>query len=408
MLQLSDGTISANRESLASFSPVFERMFNGEFKEKKSSIIPLPTDKLNTFKQLFGIIYKGGCEVESLDDIDPLMEVVERYDFNKVPFLQMCGQAILSQINSSNYLTLLPKYVSVMSEESHKEAAEKIVQYTNYDFTKYDGTKCLPENVLLFLLKRSDLTSHEVDIFRFLVQWYDYQTNKLEISLELVPQLFECVRYPLIIPQILSSEVAKCGLVSKYTLSKAFEYLYGSSKPIGQHDNKMLVSFNKCQRQPNSLMPQWDTKQGVDISYPALNKCKVCFEYGKLERKSIMKSLPLGNGIYSFCLESFIQCKWKGDADSVLDVPPYYLKSSLNIAIVSKNGEILFNNALLNGNTVTVYAHDEYLFLKFLENDEIKSTITTHGDGPYSLLICLGKDHIQHTKFVGFKLNIYT
>ena len=212
--KLSDGTIGANRESLTSFLPVFERMFDAEFKEKKSSIISLPTDKHNTFKQLFDIIYKGECEMDSLDDIDPLMEVVERYDFNKPPFLHMCDETILSQMDSSNYLTLLPKYVSVMSEEGHKKAADKVMSYTNNDFViKFDQTKDLPEVILLILLERNDIKSHEIAIFGFLINWYDYQTENLGKSLQKVPQLFNCVRYPLIIPQLLSLVVAKCNLV---------------------------------------------------------------------------------------------------------------------------------------------------------------------------------------------------
>ena len=67
----------------------------------------------------------------------------------------MCDEAILSQMDSSNYLTLLLKYVSVMSEESHKKAANKVMGYTNNDFvTKFnvsldDQTKNLREEVIL-------------------------------------------------------------------------------------------------------------------------------------------------------------------------------------------------------------------------------------------------------------------
>jgi len=77
------------------------------------------------------------------------------YQINKVPLQYMCDEAILSQMDSSNYLTLLLKYVSVMSEESHKKAANKVMGYTNNDFvTKFnvsldDQTKNLREEVIL-------------------------------------------------------------------------------------------------------------------------------------------------------------------------------------------------------------------------------------------------------------------
>ena len=56
-------------------------------------------------------------------------------------------------MDSSNHLTLLPKYVSVMSEEGHKKAADKVMSYTNNNFVnKFDQTKDLPEEVMLPLL----------------------------------------------------------------------------------------------------------------------------------------------------------------------------------------------------------------------------------------------------------------
>ena len=144
------------------------------------------------------------------------MEVAERYQISKVPFLHMCGKAILSQSDSSNYLTLLPKYVSVMSEESHKNAADKVMSYINNDFvSKFDETKDLPGEVLLLLLNRNDLASHEIDVFNFLGKWYDYQKDNTQNVFQLALKLFQCVRYSVIIPQLLSSVVARCPQVDK-------------------------------------------------------------------------------------------------------------------------------------------------------------------------------------------------
>ena len=79
------------------------------------------------------------------------MEIVNSYQINEVPFIHKFDEAILSQMGPSNYLTLLPKYVSVMSEEVHKKAADKVMSYTNNDFV-FDQTKDLPEEVMLPLL----------------------------------------------------------------------------------------------------------------------------------------------------------------------------------------------------------------------------------------------------------------
>ena len=46
------------------------------------------------------------------------------------------------------------------------------MSYTDNDFiTKFDETKDLPEEVVLCLLKRNEITCHDIDIFSFLVKW---------------------------------------------------------------------------------------------------------------------------------------------------------------------------------------------------------------------------------------------
>ena len=80
----------------------------------------------NIMKLFIDFIYNGNCKLEDLDDMLPLMKVVDYYQVNKVPFYLMCGKVILDKLDSSNYLSLLPKFANVMSKESIKKAADKV------------------------------------------------------------------------------------------------------------------------------------------------------------------------------------------------------------------------------------------------------------------------------------------
>ncbi|XP_065892814.1 kelch repeat and BTB domain-containing protein 8-like [Dysidea avara] len=365
--KFSDGTtIGANRESLAERSEVFEKMFNSEFKEKTSSVIPLPADNLKTIKQLLDIIYKGGCEMDGLDDIIPLMEVVDRYQFNKAPFLHMCGEAILSQLDFSNYFTLLPKYVNVMSEESHKKAADKVMSYTNNDFvTKFDETKDLPEEIMLLLLDRNDIKSHEIDIFSFLVKWHEHQTRKPDRSLQKGPQLFQCVRYPLIIPQLLSTVLTNCDLVDRQTLSKAFQYLYGSCRPIGEDDEKMQVYLNHCSRRPNcSLKVEWLAQRSVKLIHDdeEAGQCKIEYHRKALgDDQYILMSTPFKNGVYSFHITPGRLRHIITESQSKHVPVSYHDDVCLNI--IDQHGKCLCTIVLEKYGLVTLYIHNNYLFL---------------------------------------------
>jgi len=286
ILKLTDGVISTHKGLLASASPVFKTMFFGNFKEANKKEVTLPTDTYKTIQRLIDIISKGSCELDDLDDTIPLKEVFERCQINSALFLHMCGPAILSQMDSSNYLTLLPKYYSVMNAEGHKKAADKVMSYTKNDFNLLPSLirpKIFQEIVST---KRNDIACHEVEIFNYPVKWHDYQTEKSVCVFRLARQLFRCVRYSMIIPQLLSSVVAKCPLVDTSALVKAFEYMYSSCKPIGEIDFSTEQCFNQCLRKPSySSKVDWYVQQAVTIGCSEIDKCNITFLYKKTTKR---------------------------------------------------------------------------------------------------------------------------
>ena len=242
-LKLSDGSIDAHKMILAAVSPVFERMFYGDFKEGKSMIADLPADSYKVFKLLIDFIYTGSCKLDCMDNILPLMEVVDRYQIDKGAFYQACGKIVLPKLDSSNYLNLLPKFTSVLNEESIKKAADKVMCYSDCNFINmFDKTKDLPEDVLLFLLQRDDIANPEIDIYDFLVKWHDYQTKEQGKTLKLVSQLFQSIRYFLINPRLLLTKVANCPFVDQDLLSQAIDHLYQGSPEA----SKMSCKCGEC------------------------------------------------------------------------------------------------------------------------------------------------------------------
>lgn len=57
ILSVEDQRFHVHRSTLAFWSPVFERMFTSDFKEKNSDEIPLPGKKTNEIKELLQIMY---------------------------------------------------------------------------------------------------------------------------------------------------------------------------------------------------------------------------------------------------------------------------------------------------------------------------------------------------------------
>ena len=112
---------------------------------------------------LLDTLFKGSCEMDSLDDIIPLMEVLERYQIKKELIQQRCDEAILAQLNS-NILDKLSTLVNVMSEESIKKAVDITMMHCKKNFTQF---RHLPEKILCHLLQRNDIATSEIDIYRY-------------------------------------------------------------------------------------------------------------------------------------------------------------------------------------------------------------------------------------------------
>ena len=374
ILKLPGGSIEAHRSILAAVSPVFEKTFYGNVKEGKSMTVDLPNDNYKIMSLLVDFVYQGKCELKDLDDIFPVLEAFDKYQINKIPFYHMCSEFILAQIEPSNYLTLLPKFASLMSEEGIRKAANKVMFYTNSDFiTSFDSTKDLPEEVLLQLLQM-DITNHEIDVFEFLVKWHDYQTKDLRKSLKLSCKLFQCIRYSLIIPQILTSKVIpRCDLVNKQLIFDAYHYIYNSCSPLGEYNGKECSQepIGPTLRKPKcSLKIEWVYRSNATVKHDTLDEYKITYASCSCpasHNSLIMSSPLLRNGTYTF---------------SVLGItvtPPSNYShpdpgAPLSITITSQPNNCLYYHPVISDSLITVYTHDEYLFLKVIEGDKVKST----------------------------------
>ena len=410
-LKFPDGSIDAHRMILAAVSPVFERMFYGDFKEGKSVAVDLPKDTSKTMKLLIDFVYCGKCELKNLDDILPLLEVFERYQINKVPFYHSCSEVMLANLDSSNYLVLLPKFASVMSEEGIRKVANKVMHYTNNDFiAKFDSTKDLPEEVLLRLLQM-DITNHEVDVFDFLVKWHDYQTKDLSRTLRLSRQLFFYVRYSLIIPQILSSRVvARCDLVNNQLIGDAYHYIYNSCKPLGEYDHNECIRepVSPSLRKPKTLLKlEWvPCQNGITMKHDQLDECTVSFNGGSVPVNNyIIKSLLLRNGIHTFSVLNITAYDTSRtsytDTLGCVPINTPYLGAPISIAVDSQGDKCLYCYPLKNDSLITVYVHDEYLFLKLIEGDKVKSTTSICEAGLFNVSICnlMPSNSLHHCNF---------
>ena len=372
-LKLPDGTtFKAHKVILAAVSPVFNGMLYGKFEEGKSDEVNLQEENGSIMKLFIDFIYNGSCQIENLDDMLPLMKIVDYYQVNKAPLCVMCGNIILDKLDSTNYLSLLPKFASVMSKESIQNAADKVMCY-NSDFTsKFDDTKDFPEELLLCLLQRNDIPYPEMDIFNFLVKWHEYQTKELNKTLTLVTKLFNCIRYSLINPQLLLSTIADCSYVSKELLIKAIDCLY--NKPLG------LTYKRKCGESHT---------QSIDFAFNRprlLNYITWNGSYGTGTTTTYDRSQDTYNFQYSNTIyNGFVQIAYS----SSLTNGVYRFKISGNVSLtVSENNLQIYSIPKVNGLIVILFVYENNIFAKTIKDNKVNASYSTTGSSPpFSLSI---------------------
>ena len=394
-IKLSDGEIKAHKLLLAAVSPVFKAMLYGDFKEAGSSEIKSDFD-LKTMQMLLDAVFKGSCEMDSLDDIVPLIEAADYYQIEKKPLQQMCDEAILSQFETRNWIdvTLLSRCAKVMGERSIQRVVEMIMNSTKHNFTTLHN---LPEQILYQLLQRNDLNCEEVEIFKYL--WNQPFSTRPSPT---TPGLFALVRYSLIPPQYLFTQVSRLEFVDKNQVHKAIEKICTSCVPLGDNGggDECLRSFGQYPRMPNySLKLQWSaatdtTSKAVSVTCKS-NEYEYNIEYFQNEKSGILKyileSSTLKNGIYSFAV-TYCRTFFNGEL----------------IALEINGSSNTYCTIPLSQYTIiTIHNQDGCLFLKIIDGSSrchsVKSTTSLTAFAPIKLkminLITSLYDHASSYSF---------
>ena len=340
-------------------------------------IADLPADNYKIFKLLVDFIYTGSCQLDCMDDILPLMEVMDRYQIDKSAFYQACGKVVLAKLDSSNYLTLLPKFVSVLNEENIKKAADKVMCYSDSNFiNKYDETKDLPEDVLLFLLQRDDIVNPEIDILDFVVKWHDYQTKELGKTLKLVSQLFQSIRYYLINPRLLFTKVANCPFVDQDLLTHAIDHLYQGSLEAskmsckcGECDQSTVCSIGRL-RSPINIIAYWLSKG--DATCNSINTAKITVNTSS--DVMLLHPQPLKNGLYAFSIIMRRSCTER-----------YFPSLSLNIC---DSGNVQCKVSIKTDNlSFILLVYNDDIYFKMTKNPHVVTNFDIIGKAPFNISV---------------------
>ena len=164
----------------------------------------------------------------------------------------------------------------------------------------------------------------------------------------------------------------RSDLINKQLLLDAYYYIYNSCKPLGEYhcSDCILEPAGLRLRRPKCLQElQWSAAvYQATLQHDKLDEYKVSFTSSpSYVNTNVMTSSPLRNGIYTFSILNITATQ---------NFTPY-THAPISIAVSNKQcDKCLYSYPLANDSMITTYVHDDYLFLKLIQNGKVKLTIS--------------------------------
>ena len=223
------GNVSGHRAIVAVSSPVFHAMLYGNMKESNEKEITLPSVDTKTFKALLLFAYTGKIELDSENCLG-LLEGA--HYFNVAVLENKCTDFIVTLLNVKNCCAI----ASFAYNKRFDVLVEKCLAfiYPNaYKVVEEASFKSLPSDLLLKFCQSPDLCVREIHLFLAVVQWCQHQ--KANISDDIIRNVFQQIRYPLIsVPDLLEKvRPTKLADLVLYTAALEFHHIpskYGGPK----------------------------------------------------------------------------------------------------------------------------------------------------------------------------------
>lgn len=176
---ITNGTqhIKSHRKLLASLSPVFAAMFNGNW-DNNLNTIPIVDASFKAFGTFLDYFYKGQITLNT-ENIDEILYLVHKYDIQEL--VTSCSMYLMEHLSVDNvvlYYALATQYdlidLKVNCMESITQNMDKIL--TSANFIEYS------QNILMEILKIRPSTCMEHIVFDTCIKWSTNQCRKKGID----------------------------------------------------------------------------------------------------------------------------------------------------------------------------------------------------------------------------------
>ena len=225
--QESKRTIAAHKSVLSVVSDVFFKMFQGDWKEKNSNVMPIPDEySFEVFSTAMSFLYGDVATLLSPEDAIGLFKIAHFY--NLLGLKESLAELVT--IWQKSKMNMDSRVISLCTCVCGYEASTlcKNVVFRaslSYIVNRLDGIKelqdflLLPIDAVLEIVKSEDVSISEIDLFELLQKWVKRNNDRGDgVSTEQIMELYDYLRYGTMSKEDLLYKVAG----ERYKSSQAF------------------------------------------------------------------------------------------------------------------------------------------------------------------------------------------
>ncbi|EDO29422.1 predicted protein [Nematostella vectensis] len=200
--------IVAHRLVLASFSSYFQAMFTGGLVESFEDSVTLRDVDSGAVELLVDFAYTGKLDITT-ENVQSIMYASSLFQLNAIQ--KACSEFLERQLHPSNCLGIR-SFADAHSCVGLLHASEKFINEYFSDVVKNEEFLLLPQEELAVLLSSEDLNVDcEEEVFVALIAWTKHDVDERK---DLLAELLQNIRLPLISPHFLIDQVEKEELIS--------------------------------------------------------------------------------------------------------------------------------------------------------------------------------------------------
>ena len=259
-------SLAAHKFVLAVSSPVFYAMFYGELAESKNKIV-LPDCDSESFLEFLRFLYSDKVDLTG-GSVMQVSYLAKKYI---VPELETeCTNFLKENLSPENVFDILPLAKKFEEEELVVRCWEVIDRSTQVALQS-ETFPSITRELLEEVVKRDDLTIHEIDLFQAVDRWATAECERKDLepvkdSKRIVTgeEVMSNIRFPLMSPKEFAQEVPCSGLLSKDDIIELFMCLNGvpvTSLKFIKRPRKSPRSFSRCMRFSH-VGPGWNYSSG--------------------------------------------------------------------------------------------------------------------------------------------------